>query len=153
MIFNLKIMKKKFAKVIFSIITILVFTGCDKENLADNYEITNVLPPYIEFRSLETQNVVKGNNATFVFQSRSGFQKSTTITYSISGVINSPNQTVILNRNTLSVNGSLPIPATTATGIATVTLNSAVTEDGKQLTLGANNIRAGQKFNINVTAP
>lgn len=145
-------MNSKIVKIIFSIILAFSLVSCDKENLADNYEITNTLPPYIELKSLSNINVRQGANATFGFQVRSGLQKNTTITYSITGVINSPNRTVVLNRNTLSVDVTLPIPASTPVGVATVTLISAVTADGKTLTIGPKNIPAEQKVNINVTA-
>ncbi|KHJ37021.1 hypothetical protein PBAC_27970 [Pedobacter glucosidilyticus] len=146
-------MKSKIVKIIFSVIIAFSLASCDKENLADNYEVVNTLPPYVELKSLSNISVKQGANATFGFQVRSGLQQTTTITYSITGVINAPNRTVVLNRNILSVDVSLPIPLTTPVGTATVTLISAVTADGKALTIGAKNISTEQKVNINITAP
>jgi hypothetical protein len=145
-------MKRKFLNILFSLSVAIVFTSCDKENLGDNYDFSNTLSPYVEFRSLSSQNVIRGNNSTFTFQLRSGLQEDVIVTYSITGVINSPNRRTLINRNNLGVDVAFPIPSDTPVGTATVTLNSAVTESGKSLTIGPKNIASEQKFNINVTA-
>ncbi len=120
----------------------------------EGIDLSNTLPPYVELKSTSAMEVEQGKAAAVTFQMRTGLQQKVTITYDVTGAINLPNQTLVLNRDELSGTVNLPTagtivpPATSAT--ATVTLKSAVTENGTQLTLGSKNNPASQKMTINI---
>ncbi|MCC8424398.1 hypothetical protein [Mucilaginibacter sp. UR6-11] len=136
----------------------LVFQSCKKAySPGDNYPIVNVLPPYAAFKSLATVNVklnadhVTPGAAAFTFLIRTALQQTVTVTYSVSGAITLTNQTAVIPRDATTVAISVPVPAGTAPGTATIVLNKAVAADGTVFTIGQDNVAANQKASIKIT--
>ena len=134
----------------------IAVAGCKKDYQGDTYNFDNSLPPYVTLSSLSAKTVVQGKSAAFTFQMRTALQQSVTVTYSISGAVSMPNQTVLIDRDKTSAvatvnipNNIITTPGTTAT--ATLTLVKAVTADGTPLTIGQKNTPATQVVTIKIT--
>lgn len=135
----------------------LLIQSCDKDDAGmDGIDLSNSIPPYVELTSIGNTTVSQDTTLAFTFQMRTAFQEPVTVTYSLSGAINQPNKTVIIDRNkfTASIDVVIPdniivAPATTAQVV--LTLNSAQTASGRALTIGAKNQPATQKKTINIT--
>src|SRR5687767_6311171 len=106
----------------------------DEDSPGMDYNIENSLPPYVTITSTAARTVVKGQPAVVAFSIRTGIQQEVTVTYSVTGGITLANQTVKIPRNGLTVNASIPTTGATGT-TATLTLLSAKTADGKDLTI------------------
>ena len=142
--------------LLISIVGGFLLQSCDKKGPGDNYEFSNSLPPYVTLSSTAAKTVAQGGSTTFTFGLKTSLQQVVTVTYSITGAVNLPNQTATIARDALSgtatVNiptGVIILPATTAT--ATLTLIKATKADGTALTIGSTNNAAAQKVTINIT--
>jgi hypothetical protein len=135
----------------------LVFQSCKKAySPGDNYDFSNPLPPYVAFKSLAAVTVKQGASATVSFLIRTALQQAVTVTYSVSGAVTLTNQTVVIPRDAVTINASIPIPAGTivapaTTATATVTLVKATAADGSTFTVGANNVAASQVVTLKIT--
>ena len=145
-------------KIFFALfILAAVFQSCDKHtSLGDNYDLSNTLPPYVALSSTASKTVAQGASTSVTFQLRTALQQKVTVTYSVTGAVNLPNQTVVIDREKTSVVVPINIPANTivapaTTATATLTLVKAVKEDGTELTIGSKNNPATQKVTINIT--
>ena len=132
------------------------FQACDKTSPGDNYDFTNSLPPYVTISSLAPITVYQDTTVNITFQMRTSLQQPVTVTYDVTGAVNMPNQTAVINIDKTSAVAAVTIPGniittpgTTAT--ATLTLVKAVTADGKNLTIGQNNVASSQMVTINIT--
>ncbi|SMC73789.1 hypothetical protein SAMN04488101_102598 [Pedobacter nyackensis] len=140
--------------VLLSITAVFLLQACEKKGPGDNYDFSNSLPPYVALSSTAAVSVKQGTAANISFLVKTAIQQQVTITYKVTGAINIPSATVVLNREAFTVAASIPTagsivaPATTAT--ATLTLVSAVKADGTVLTIGSKNDPQNQKVVINV---
>ncbi|HEV7331561.1 MAG TPA: hypothetical protein VGN63_11025 [Flavisolibacter sp.] len=133
-----------------------VFAACEKDDAnTEGIDLSNTLEPYIEFTSTSAKQVKQGTATTVGFQMRTGLQQKVTVHYDVTGAVNLPNQTLVLDREATTGQATINIPAnvivapaTSAT--ATVTLKRAVKEDGTELTLGAKNQPASQVVTLNI---
>jgi len=114
------------------------------------------LPPYVTISNLAERTVYQDTTLNFTFQMRTSLQQPVTVTYEVTGALNMPNQTVVIDRDKTSAVAPVTIPGniittpgTTAT--ATLKLLKAVTADGKSLTIGQNNDPGKQMVAINIT--
>lgn len=134
----------------------LVLASCDRADApGDNYDFSNNLPPYVTLSSTTAKTVHQGSSTTVTFQMRSGLQQAVTVYYDITGAVNMPGQTAVIDRDKLNVVATINIPAnvivppaTSAT--ATLTVTKAVAADGTLLTLGQKNNPASQKVTLNI---
>lgn len=135
----------------------LLFQSCDKDDAGlDGIDLSNSVAPYVELTSIGNTTVYQDTTIVFTFQMRTAFQEPVTVTYSLSGDINEPNKTVVIDRNKLTANVDVVIPdniivAPATTAQVVLTLNSARTASGRDLTIGAKNQPATQKKTINIT--
>jgi ABC-type proline/glycine betaine transport system ATPase subunit len=147
-------MKKIFLAL--SVVALFSLSSCDKKDSpGDNWDLSNSLPPYVALSSTAAKTIHQGTSTTVTFQMRTAMQQTVTVTYDVTGAVNLANQTVVFDREKISVNATVNIPnnvivppATTAT--ATLTLTKAVTADGKMLTIGSKNTPATQKVTLNI---
>lgn len=136
--------------------TAMLFAACDKdEAMTEGIDLSNTLEPYLEFTSTSAKQVKQGTATTVGFQMRTGLQQKVTVHYDVTGAVNLPNQTLVIDREATTGQATINIPtnaivapATSAT--ATVTLKRAVKEDGTELTLGAKNQPASQVVTLNI---
>ena len=146
----------KHSSILLFFLVTLFFQSCIKDDVGmEGIDLSNTLPPYVELKSTSTIKVKQGEAAADTFQMRTGLQQKVTITYDVTGAVNLPNQTLVLNRDELSGTANIAIPAGTITppatsATATVTLKRAVTESGTELTLGSKNNPASQKVTLNI---
>ncbi|HZH37745.1 MAG TPA: hypothetical protein VEX65_10730 [Flavisolibacter sp.] len=130
--------------------------GCIKEDVGMNtIDLSNTLQPYVELTSTAAKTVKQGAATTVAFRMRTGLQQKVTVHYDVTGAVNLPNQTLVLDKEALTGTATINVPAnvivapaTSAT--ATVTLRKAVKEDGTELTIGAKNTPATQKVTLNI---
>jgi uncharacterized protein YcfL len=146
-------MKKIF---FFILITASVLQACDKTSPGNNYDFSNSLPPYVTISNLAERTVYQDTTLNFTFQMRTSLQQPVTVTYEVTGAINMPDQTVVIDRDKTSAVAPVTIPGniittpgTTVT--ATLKLLKAVTAAGKSLTIGRDNDPAKQMVAINIT--
>ena len=118
-------------------------------------DLGNTLQPYVELTSTAAKTVKQGTATTVAFRMRTGLQQKVTVHYDVTGAVNLPNQTLVLDKEALTGTATINVPAnvivapaTSAT--ATVTLRKAVKEDGTELTIGAKNTPATQKVTLNI---
>lgn len=132
---------KKLPIIFFSLL-VLALTGCDKEVQGDNVLQGSFVPAYLDFA---TDNYtiappLQDTTIEVVFSVRTGYQQKVTATYNVTGAVNLPNQTVVIDRNTLSTVVELDIPAGVvvppATGSIVISLTKATLADGTALRLG-----------------
>lgn len=138
------------------IITAAFFQACDKISPGDNYDFSNSLPPYVTISSLAPKTVPQGDTLDFTFQMRTSLQQAVTVSYDVTGAVAVPAQTVVIDRDKTTAVVAIAIPPNTITtpgdtATATLTLLKAVTEDGKNLTIGQNNVASDQQVVINIT--
>ncbi|RYZ61001.1 MAG: hypothetical protein EOO14_06190 [Chitinophagaceae bacterium] len=142
--------------ILFLLFTATLFVACEKDDAnTRGIDLSNTLEPYIEFTSTAAKTVKQGASTTLGLTMRTGLQQKVTVYYDVTGAVNLPNQTLVLDREALTGQAAISIPAnvivapaTTAT--ATVTLKKAVKEDGTELTLGAKNAPALQVVTLNI---
>ena len=118
-------------------------------------DLSNTLQPYVELTSTAAKTVKQGAATTVAFRMRTGLQQKVTVHYDVTGAVNLPNQTLVLDKEALTGTATINVPAnvivapaTSAT--ATVTLRKAVKEDGTELTIGAKNTPATQTVTLNI---
>ena len=118
-------------------------------------DLGNTLQPYVELTSTAAKTVKQGTATTVAFRMRTGLQQKVTVHYDVTGAVNLPNQTLVLDKEALTGTATINVPAnvivapaTSAT--ATVTLRKAVKEDGTELTIGAKNTPATQTVTLNI---
>lgn len=141
------------------LLPLVAFQSCKKAaSPGDNYDFSNPLPPYAEFKSLAGVSVklaadkITPGTAKVAFILRTALQQDVTVTYSVSGAITAANQTIIIPKNTVSsLDASINVPALTAPGTAVVTLDKVVAADGSVLAIGKDNIATKQKVTITIT--
>ncbi len=142
----------------------LLFYGC--ENVSEPIDIEGgVIPAFVIIQTAD-QNVAAGGSQEVVFQLGQTQEENVTVEYSISGdavegedfVLSSGSPgTVIIEHDSESTNldtGSITFdfPVTAAFGTSrtlTLTLESAVTESGEQLTLGRGDTGLTRTYTIN----
>jgi len=145
---------KKILAIILPLV--ILFQSCDKEDAGlDGIDLSNTIPPYVELTSTAAKEVQQGTSATVAFQMRAAMQETVTITYNITGAVNQPNQTVVIDRNKTTANATVSIPnnvivAPATSAVATLTVVKAQTASGRMLTLGAKNDPSKQKLTINI---
>jgi len=143
-------------KIIFAILLLSVSrVACKKDYQGETYDFSNSVEPYVTLTSTAERKVKQDTTINFTFQMRTALQQTVTVTYSVTGAINKPDQTVIIDRDKTTAVAPLVIPgnlvtapATTAT--ATLTLVKAVTADGKNLSIGHSIPAANQKVVITI---
>ncbi|NTS43648.1 hypothetical protein HRG84_22400 [Flavisolibacter sp. BT320] len=142
--------------IILLLFTATLFVACEKDDAnTEGIDLSNTLEPYIEFTSTAAKTVKQGASTTVGLTMRTGLQQKVTVYYDVTGAVNLPNQTLVLDREALTGQATINIPAnaivapaTSAT--ATVTLKKAVKDDGTELTLGAKNAPASQVVTLNI---
>ncbi|MFD2144539.1 hypothetical protein [Mucilaginibacter antarcticus] len=141
------------------LLPLVAFQSCKKAaSPGDNYDFSNPLPPYAEFKALTGLSVKLAANQTtagtakVTFITRTALQQDVTVTYSVTGAVNLANQTIVIPKDaTTSAEASITIPAKTAPGTAVVTINKVVAADGTLLAIGKDNVAANQKVTITIT--
>jgi uncharacterized protein YcfL len=140
----------------FFSLSICLLQACIKEDVGMNtIDLGNTLQPYVELTSTAAKTVKQGTATTVAFRMRTGLQQKVTVHYDVTGAVNLPNQTLVLDKEALTGTATINVPtnvivapATSAT--ATVTLRKAVKEDGTELTIGAKNTPATQTVTLNI---
>lgn len=145
---------KKIAFTLLLLSTIMVC--CKKEYQGDSYDFSNTLPPYVALSSTDAITVGQDTSINITFSMRTALQQNVTVTYSLTGAINIPDQTVVIARDKTSSDVTVVIPPNVVaspvdTATAILTLAKAVTADGKNLTIGQTNDPHTQKVAINIT--
>lgn len=138
------------------IIAAAFFQACDKTSPGDNYDFSNSMPPYVTISNLTERTVYQDTTLNITFQMRTALQQNVTVTYTVTGAVNLPDQTVVINRDKTTAVAPVTIPPNTITtpgdtATATLTLLKAVTDGGKNLTIGQNNVASAQKVIITIT--
>jgi uncharacterized protein YcfL len=134
--------------------SLVLLQACDKDDPAlKDVDLSNTIQPYLEFNSTEDRTVKQGTQASLTVQMRTGLQQPVTVHYDVTGAVNLPNQTLVLEKEKTSgaIIVSIPAnvvvpPATSATAV--VTLKRAVRQDGTELTLGSKNMPGTQKVTL-----
>lgn len=143
-------------KLLFFFFSVFFLQACIKDDVGmEKIDLSNTLPPYVELSSTAAKTVKQGASTTVTFQMRTGLQQKVTIHYDVTGAVNMPGQTLVLDKEkttgTVTINipaNVITPPATSAT--ATLTLKRAVKEDGTELTIGSKNTPATQKVTLNI---
>jgi len=148
---------KRLSISILAIIAI-AFTACDKESSGTEFEFSNSLPPYVTLTDSyeeDTVEVVPGDEIPVTFTVRTGLSKAVTITYNVTGGFQLANQTVELDKYTLSTESVVTVPSTGLNDgdIAEINLVSAAKSDGSALTVGRYNDPALEKIVLRVSLP
>lgn len=145
-------------KAIFAIllVTTASMVACEKDYPGDSYDLSNSLAPYVTLNSVAEKKVKQGATTNFTFQMRTALQQAVTVTYSVTGAINKPDQTVVIERDKTTAVAALAIPGNVVTtpggtATATLTLVKAVTADGKNLTIGQSIPASKQKVTITIS--
>jgi hypothetical protein len=146
---------KKITLLLFLFMT-MAFVACEKDDAkTEGIDLSNTLEPYIEFTSTAAKTVKQGQSASVGFTMRTGLQQKVTVYYDVTGAVNLPNQTLVLDKEAVTGTATISIPAnaivapaTSAT--ATVTLKRAVKEDGTELTIGSKNQPESQKVTLDI---
>ena len=140
----------------FFSLSVCLLQACIKEDVGMNtIDLSNTMQPYVELTSTAAKTVKQGTATTVAFRMRTGLQQKVTVHYDVTGAVNLPNQTLVLDKEALTGTATINVPAnvivspaTSAT--ATVTLRKAVKEDGTELTIGAKNTPATQTVTLNI---
>jgi hypothetical protein len=146
---------KKFSLLLLSAFALLI-QSCDKDDAAlKDVDLSNTLPPYVEFSSTAAKTVTQGTSTTVTFQMRTGLQQKVTVYYDVTGAVNLTNQMVEIEKEKTTGTATINIPATVITppatsATATVVLKRAVMEDGTELTIGSKNNPATQQVILNI---
>jgi hypothetical protein len=148
---------KRLSISILAIIAIAL-TACDKESSGTEFEFSNMLPPYVTVTDgdpePDTLKVVPGEESAIVFSVRMGLSKSVKVTYNIAGFIQQSNQTVDIDKYTLTAEVPFTVADNQAIGsLAEVTTVSAARSDGVALTVGRYNDPKYEKLVIQVVEP
>ncbi|MBW4890039.1 hypothetical protein KXQ82_09945 [Mucilaginibacter sp. HMF5004] len=145
-------MKKITLYILFALVTGIGFQSCKKASPGDNYDFSNSIPPYVTLTSKSVSVAAGTNTGNVNINVRDVLEQAVTITYNLSGIVTATNQTVVLPKETLSVNAVVTRPATgTTTGNVNLTIVKATKADGTAMTIGQDNVAANQvavvKFN------
>ena len=144
-------MKKTF--LISIVLSVVVFQACDKAGLGDAVYLSNTVAPYASIPDTEPIVVVQGEEAEVTFAVRTAFQEEVTLYYNVSGAIDLPDQSAVLERNKTSTTVSIPVPdglvnSVDETAEAVVTLTKATTAGGTELRIGAINDPENQNVSL-----
>ena len=105
-------------------------TSCEKSHSpGDDYNISPVIPGYVELASKDTIHCGEGVNITPAIQVRTAKQEDITVNYEISGAF-THSGTILLKRNDMTAKATIAIPANiipagSASAVATLKLVSA----------------------------
>lgn len=123
--------------LIFVLLVGLGLVSCDKQSPGDEYDFSNAVSPYVTLDNEEDIFVEPDSEAGIVFRMRSALQEKVELIYNASGAINLSNQKVAIERNRLTAEVKLTIPASTPTpSEIKVAIVSAKTEKGTELRIG-----------------
>jgi hypothetical protein len=145
-------MKKITLYILIALVTGMAFQSCKKASPGDNFDFSNSLPPYVTLTSKSITVASSAASGNVNINVRDVLQQNVTITYNLSGIVTATNQTVVLPKETLSVNVAVNRPTSgTTTGTVNLTIVSAIRADGTPMTIGQDNVAANQvavvKFN------